>query len=126
MGLQIVSEIPMPAIPGRVIAVLSIGHAACNVYWNEETRRVVYSRGTKWYLSPDTNTMDALWDLTGNNLAVESFRLYERGMDITEGGDRDNFKGCDWSDYASDNMCVRATLVPALCNRPRGGSDIMT
>jgi len=115
-------EIPMPAIPGRVIAVLSIDNTPCTVFWNEGIRRVVYCTGSHWYLGDDCNTIEALRDLTGRSLAVGSLNLYEYGIDITTHEDSSKFAECEWSDYASDNMCVRAVLSTAPNNRPRGDS----
>jgi len=110
--------IPTPAIAGRLIGSMDVGFMKCNVYWNDEAKLVVFNMNSCWYASEDTNTIQSVRKMIGPgfNINMNEFRLYEHGKDVTRQEDIEQWPECDWSDYAQDNLCIRAdfAVVPQV------------
>jgi len=120
------SAIPQPAIPGRVIGLVSsVDDRAISVYWNDGLKKVVFNYGRQWLMSEDDTTIDtisSIFNIEKTELVISSFRLLEHGREITKNSDLDNFSECYWSDYSRDNMCVGVEFDYARSgSTPRGG-----
>lgn len=120
------SSIPVPAIPGHVIGMIStVDNKYVSVYWNSDIKKVVYNYGREWLMSEDQPTVDTLatlFNVEKTDLTISSFRLLEHGKEITKNSDVENFSECYWSDYCRDNMCVGVEFDYARnSSTPRGG-----
>ncbi len=120
--------IPEPVLPGNMeqLAQITVPDGQIlQVLWMRKTRQAVSKYAGRWYIQSDQNIMTAIAQIIGYKKTVDMlamndlvvFEIAGRGYDA----DNDlieSFRGCDWSDYASDKMVFQCTISEKNAHTP--------
>lgn len=124
-AIKMLTPIPLPAVPGHVIGIVStVDDKRFIVFWNETTKNTVFNYGRSWFISDDIlimTTVENLFRIPSNSLRIAHFQLLEHGQDITKDGDSADFTNCVWSDYCRDALCVNVVFDYGFSGGPVGG-----
>jgi hypothetical protein len=113
--------IPEPRIPGNLKQLAQItvpGGGIIQTFWMRETRQVVIEYAGRWFIQSDQNILSGVAQIIGYTkpvdlLVMTNLVVFEIVGDEGYKADKelqDNFRDCDWSDYATDLMAFQCNI----------------
>lgn len=113
-------SIPPPVLPGDLEQLAQIqvpGNKLVAVYWMRSTRQAVCNYDGKWFIQSDQNIMTAVarlikYEKDIDLLTMDGLFTFETPGHGFAADDElvQNFRDCEWSDYASDRIAFQCTI----------------
>lgn len=117
--------IPDPVMPGQLEQLAQIQVPTNNegmddtvaVYWMRSSRQAICNYAGKWYSQSDQNIITGIANIIQYGKNIELLTVDDLFIFETPGHGRvadddmvNDFRNCDWSDYASDRIAFQCVL----------------